>query len=473
MRYCVFQMYPPVLFIVLFAATILLGYVEALHYANVCVEKWDMTPYRERFPRACEVQKLVKNNKLVQQFLVGRQFFVIFVVFTIAQITSFPYIPKNLWGMPSGFTQTFLRIGIPGVSWVLTVGQLVPQLYVEEFTLPFLNLHGCWFVTQLAFAAEFIGICHFSWILFYAVSSLLFGTVYETAAHTATGVPSCDPDATSSAGKANALTTTNLESRAAARVPTTSNVTASQERRVDFDEISLSSAAKGELTSWDIVRYIWSSCVTIGALAVCVTGIYYEYSLLPAPTVVVYLVFICALVLLFYLEGLMICIVATQYWDRETFKVSHPRAYMMHELVNRPENLKRFIVGRQFFTVLTNFLLAQTLVFPLWPRGNVPGVLFFIAIRSGMVGVMVILAFGQLCPELLAARYPLYFMNMMGSLSVVYLSLFIEWIGIGHAAWLFYFATRGLFCGQYLKVVDLKPEIVDPNKKKKEATSRV
>jgi hypothetical protein len=31
----------------------------------------------------------------------------------------------------------------------------------------------------------------------------------------------------------------------------------------------------------------------------------------------------------------------------------------MHKFVNQPDNVKRFIIGRQFFTVLTNFLLAQ------------------------------------------------------------------------------------------------------------------
>jgi hypothetical protein len=265
MRYCVFQAHPALLFIILFAATTLLGYVEALHYACVAVEKWDMTPYRERFPRACETQKLVKNNRLVQQFLVGRQFFVIFVVFTIAQITSFPYIPEHLWGMPKAFTQTFLRIGIPGVSWVLTVGQLVPQLYVEEFTLPFLNLYGCYFVTQLSFAAEFVGICHFSWILFYSVSSLIFGTVHETAAHAVTAVPSQDPDAP---GGAVALTERNLKSQdipTGSEIPTTSAVTAAPDRRVEFDEISVTSASvmKG-VTPFDIVRYNWvSRCVSV------------------------------------------------------------------------------------------------------------------------------------------------------------------------------------------------------------------
>ena len=39
---CVLETHPAVSFILLFLALILLAYVEALHYACVAVEKWDM-----------------------------------------------------------------------------------------------------------------------------------------------------------------------------------------------------------------------------------------------------------------------------------------------------------------------------------------------------------------------------------------------------------------------------------------------
>ena len=49
-----------------------------------------MTQYKEKFPRAVKCHALVNTPQKVKQFLVGRQFFVIFVVFLLAQITSFP-----------------------------------------------------------------------------------------------------------------------------------------------------------------------------------------------------------------------------------------------------------------------------------------------------------------------------------------------------------------------------------------------
>jgi hypothetical protein len=100
---------------------------------------------------------------------------VIFVVFIIAQCTTLPHYPANFLGMPQTAVIVLLGVGIPGIMLVLTVGQLIPQLYVEEFTIPFTNLYGCYAVTQLCFAAEFVGVCNFSWLLFHAVDSLFFG----------------------------------------------------------------------------------------------------------------------------------------------------------------------------------------------------------------------------------------------------------------------------------------------------------
>jgi hypothetical protein len=42
------------------------------------------------------------------------------------------------------------QIGLPGVALVLTYGQLISQIYVEEFTLQFLNMYGSEFVVRLA-----------------------------------------------------------------------------------------------------------------------------------------------------------------------------------------------------------------------------------------------------------------------------------------------------------------------------------
>ena len=44
--------------------------------------------------------------------------------------------------MPSVLVVILVQTGLPGIAIVLTFGQLISQIFVEEFTLPFLNLYG-------------------------------------------------------------------------------------------------------------------------------------------------------------------------------------------------------------------------------------------------------------------------------------------------------------------------------------------
>jgi len=72
-------------------------------------------------------------------------------------------------------------------------------------------------------------------------------------------------------------------------------------------------------------------------------------------------------------------------------------------------------------------------------------ILFYIIVKSGLVGVLIVLSFGQLMPELIAAQYPLRFVDMYGCYSVVYISLFFDAIGVGHCAWLIHYIRDYMF----------------------------
>jgi hypothetical protein len=173
-RWCILQTTPVVTFILLSVALILLAYVEALHYACVAVERWDMPSYEEKFPRAVKCWRLVDNPEKVKKFLVGRQFFVIFVVFLIAQITSFPGLPDDFLSLPKIILVLVIGTGLPGIAITLTFGQLISQIYVEEYTIQFLNLYGCEFVIQLSLWTEYIGVCNFSWLLYHLSSRYFY-----------------------------------------------------------------------------------------------------------------------------------------------------------------------------------------------------------------------------------------------------------------------------------------------------------
>merc|ERR1719397_2084382 len=87
------------------------------------------------------------------------------------------------------------------------------------------------------------------------------------------------------------------------------------------------------------------------------------------------------------------------------------RAYNNHKLATAKHglNVQRFLVGRQFF------------------------------------GVLVVLAFGQLMPQLIASTHPITFMNLPGANFVIQLALCFETIGVTHFSWVLTFITKWIF----------------------------
>jgi hypothetical protein len=284
MKYCILQLHPVVNFILLFISLTLLAYVEALHYGAVAIEKWDMSKYAEQYPRVVKLHSLVDTPKKLKQFLVGRQFFVIFVVFLIAEITSFPYIPDDFAGLPKIVVIIFIRTGLPGVALVLTFGQLISQLFVEEYTVEFLNLPGNEFVVRLSLAAEYIGVCNFSWLLYHISSRLCCKSVMRARAE----LPMINSE--------NGMRL-STEDASPPLSPT------QQIRGPDFD---LGVDHVTMPTAFDMFKYIWSTVVTLGSIVIVMYGISIRESLLPVGIAETYFIFAFALTLLFYLEGLMI-----------------------------------------------------------------------------------------------------------------------------------------------------------------------
>jgi len=155
LTYCVLKLHPAINFLILFACIVLLAYLEALHYACVSVEKWNVWEYADQYPRAVRCHTLVDTPLKIKKFLMGRQFMVILVVFFIAQITTFPGqdylmfivisldvqfcltqitffsldIHHDFAGIPETIMLIFVKTGLPGVAVSLCIGQLVSSLF--------------------------------------------------------------------------------------------------------------------------------------------------------------------------------------------------------------------------------------------------------------------------------------------------------------------------------------------------------
>jgi hypothetical protein len=120
--------------------------------------------------------KRATHEKNVRRFLIGRQFFVIFVVFLINQCTIFPDIQK--FGVNNILWFMVIQLGLPTALNVLCFGQLPAQLLANQDPMLFMNRPGPRFTLEVCLFTEMTGIAHFSWV----VTSLSMATWFKVTA---------------------------------------------------------------------------------------------------------------------------------------------------------------------------------------------------------------------------------------------------------------------------------------------------
>lgn len=185
-------------------------------------------------------------------------------------------------------------------------------------------------------------------------------------------------------------------------------------------------------------RHVMSTILTLGSLGLIGYCIAMDFAALPGHPALHYVLFVFSLVLLAYLEGLQVAILALEHITPSTIPAKCVRARASHALATgqRGLNVQRFLVGRQFFVVFVVFLSAQLTTYPGLPKDSLPQWLYVAVINTGLPGALVVLAFGQLMPQLVAATHPMTVMNLVGAKQVIMLALGFEFVGVTHFSWL-------------------------------------
>jgi len=183
-------------------------------------------------------------------------------------------------------------------------------------------------------------------------------------------------------------------------------------------------------------RYTFSTLITLGSFALIIYATGNGYAILDGHPAVLSCILALVVVQLAYLEGLQVAIMALQGVDREEFRHMR-RAYSSHELVTaqRGLNVQRFLVGRQFFVVFVVFLAAQLTTYSKLDIPFLPYWLCVLIISTGLPGVLFVLSFGQLMPQLIASTHPITFLNLPGTWYVIKLTLGFEAVGVTHFSW--------------------------------------
>ena len=370
---------PPVAHFIIFMFCItLVAYLEGLQVAILACEHMDPEPMRSAFPRAFKLMSSVKRGNNVERFLVGRQFFTIFVMTLIAQVTSFPDISHL--NVPSVVWFIFIQTGLPGAMVVTTIGSLQPQLLAAKDPWKFLDLYGSYSVLYLCYGLELSGVCtHFAWMLITLIRHTIFVSDIEPKSH------------------------------------------------------------KREITTGYILleglKYIVSFSVISVYLIYILWGIGTGQALLPVPRVAVFFVFALCILFLAHLEGLQVAILVQEHKDLVPYAVSHPKACSLMERTTFEKNVRRFLIGRQFFVIFVVFLINQCTIFPKISHLGINGAVWFVFIQLGLPTALVVLCFAQLPAQLLGNQDPMKFMNRPGPRSTLEICLFTEITGLAHFSW--------------------------------------
>jgi hypothetical protein len=135
------------------------------------------------------------------------------------------------------------------------------------------------------------------------------------------------------------------------------------------------------------------------------------------------------------LEGLQISVMALRLKD-VSGETSYPRAISLHRRFKSAQNTNRFLAGRQLLVVVVVYFAAQLTSFPemtklpfinvTLPENLVCTVFRYIFLKSGVLGALLILWFGQLVPQFVANNNPIYFLNMFGMGMFLQISYRIE-----------------------------------------------
>jgi len=187
-----------------------------------------------------------------------------------------------------------------------------------------------------------------------------------------------------------------------------------------------------------MARYVFFSVLGIVMIAFLI------YALVSGYSTVVYfqghgilaLISVCMLIFfLFLLEGTQISITSLRLKDIEAIDGVKENIKALHANYRNANTVQKYLAGRQLLTIVTVFFISRICSFPelaIFPviGGEIPGWFRAIFLDFGILAALVTLWLGQLAPQFWANRQPISFLSMPLSKFVIYLSRFIEMIGI-------------------------------------------
>ena len=160
------DVHPAAAAIIMWSLIIWMSMVEGGQCSMVGLPPVDRELYRESHPITYKITGWGHKGDNLDRYLMGRQFMVIFINFTIG-LCGAPLSGAEVLGLPDWITAIFLGSGIAMVLQNVIVGQLTSQCNASHMMLDYINNHFMTFTYWVAALIEVTGVMHTSYLIRY------------------------------------------------------------------------------------------------------------------------------------------------------------------------------------------------------------------------------------------------------------------------------------------------------------------
>lgn len=120
----------------------LLGVMEGLQIALVELKRQNPDTYKDQYPTAFKLGQKASQGDNIEKFLMGRQVFVVCLVFFAAKLTTIHSKTESgfLFYVPDWVQAIFLETGLLACVVVVIIAQLMPQIVASLYPVQFLGI---------------------------------------------------------------------------------------------------------------------------------------------------------------------------------------------------------------------------------------------------------------------------------------------------------------------------------------------
>jgi silicon transporter len=170
------DVHPGLAFVTLWVSVLWLTMVEGSQGSLVGLAPVDRELYKESHPISYKCCELAHKGDNLDRYLLGRQFMVVVMVFTI-NISGGPVADAELWGFPDWLTNMFLGSGLAMILFTCMIGQLNSQVNASLCMLDYINNYFAVLTLWVSMGIEFSGLLHSSYLIQMLVAKLAGKTI--------------------------------------------------------------------------------------------------------------------------------------------------------------------------------------------------------------------------------------------------------------------------------------------------------